>query len=441
MNLLNFKALALIGLMVFFGGGKTLASKISKSNVSFANETSLGYDATTSETSVSLTDDSQSGVTISPVDSIFRKAPITVTITAPENAVFVTYTTSELDVPIQQYTGPFQVTKNGSFVKATAFTANGQVNAVATYTIIPDQPLFSEESKAFSEAFSVTLSLPETTDATSTIHYAIGEKATAESAVYNGPLTISASNIGDEVVLHAVVVDVYGNVGEEKTCTYTFDKPASLSFKAHDTAGYYATFSANHDVVFPTSVVAYAVSVENGRSVMTALSTDSYEVYNGQGAGITVEGYYVPANTGVLVMSQTTETPYYFVKTAQATTLPVNYLKPSVNGGVFEAEDGYLYYKLAYDNYTTQTGLGFYWGADNGGAFSVKAGTAYLAVPSADVQNAKPFVFNSETTGITHAAADSKQHKAIYNMNGQRVESMQQTGLYVVDGKKVVIRK
>ncbi len=333
------------------------------------------------------------------------------------------------------------MTKNGSFVKATAFTANGQVNAVATYTIIPDQPLFSEESKAFSEAFSVTLSLPETTDATSTIHYAIGEKATAESAVYNGPLTISASNIGDEVVLHAVVVDVYGNVGEEKTCTYTFDKPASLSFKAHDTAGYYATFSANHDVVFPTSVVAYAVSVENGRSVMTALSTDSYEVYNGQGAGITVEGYYVPANTGVLVMSQTTETPYYFVKTAQATTLPVNYLKPSVNGGVFEAEDGYLYYKLAYDNYTTQTGLGFYWGADNGGAFSVKAGTAYLAVPSADVQNAKPFVFNSETTGITHAAADSKQHKAIYNMNGQRVESMQQTGLYVVDGKKVVIRK
>ena len=425
---------------LFWGGGKTLASKISKSDVSFANETSLGY-ATTSETSVSLTDDSQSGITISPVDSIFRKAPITVTITAPENAVFVTYTTSELDVPIQQYTGPFQVTKNGSFVKATAFTANGQVNAVATYTIIPDQPLFSEESKAFSEAFSVTLSLPETTDATSTIHYAIGENATAESAVYDGPLTISASNIGDEVVLHAVVVDVYGNVGEEKTCTYTFDKPASLSFKAHDTTGYYATFSANHDVVFPTSVVAYAVSVENGRSVMTALSTDSYEVYNGQDVGITVEGYYVPANTGVLVMSQTTETPYYFVKTAQTTTLPANYLKPSVNGGVFEAEDGYLYYKLAYGNNTAKTGLGFYWGADNGGAFSVKAGTAYLAVPSADVQNAKPFVFNSETTGITHAAADSKQHKAIYNMNGQRVESMQQTGLYVVDGKKVVIRK
>lgn len=440
MNLLNFKALTLICLMVFFGGGKTLASKISKNDVSFANETSLGY-ATTSETSVSLTDDSQSGITISPVDTIFRKAPITITITAPENALFVTYTTSELDVPIQQYTGPFQVTKSGTSVKATAFTANGQANAVATYTIVPDQPLFSEESKAFSEAFSVTLSLPGTTDATSTIHYAIGEKATAESAVYEGPVTISASNIGDEVVLHAVVVDVYGNVGEEKTCTYTFDKPASLSFKAHDTAGYYATFSANHDVVFPTSVVAYAVSVENGKSVMTALSTGSYEVYDGQGAGITVEGYYVPANTGVLVMSQTTETPYYFVKTAQTTTLPANYLKPSVNGGVFEAEDGYLYYKLAYGNNAAKTDLGFYWGADNGGAFSVKAGTAYLAVPSADVQNAKPFVFNSETTGINRTAADSKQHKAVYNMNGQRVESMQQTGLYVVDGKKVIIRK
>lgn len=443
MNLLNFKALALVCLMASIGGGKTLASEISKNDVSLANETSWGYDAKTSETGVSLTDDSQKGITISPVDTFFRKAPITVTLTKPEGAFLVKYTTSEPGVRFITYTQPFQVTKSGTLVKAAAYDSSFEDLAYAeiTYTIVPDQPLFSEESKAFSDAFSVTLSLPGTTDATSTIHYAIGEKATAESAVYEGPIAISASNIGDEVVLHAVVVDVYGNVGEEKTCTYTFGKPASLSFKAHDTAGYYATFSANHDVVFPTSVVAYAVSVENGRSVMTALSTDSYEVYNGQGAGITVEGYYVPANTGVLVMSQTTETPYYFVKTAQATTLPANYLKPSVNGGVFEVEDGYLYYKLAYDNYTAQTGLGFYWGADNGGAFSVKAGTAYLAVPSADVQNAKHFVFNSETTGINGTSAGSKQHKGIYNMNGQRVANMQQTGLYVVDGKKVVIRK
>lgn len=361
------------------------------------------------------------------------------------------YATSETGEDLDSYKGPFQVTKSGTLVKASAFTysiTNGSLiltksgSAEATYTIVPDQPVFSEESKTFSDAFDVTLSLPTTTDATSKIHYAIDKKATAESPVYEGPVTISANSIGEEVVLHAVVVDEYGNVGEEKTCTYTFDKPVSLTFKAQDTDGsYYATFSASHDVVFPTDATVYAVSVKDGKTVKTALSTGSYDVYNGSGAVIAVEGYYVPANTGVLLMSNGNKSPYYFVKAVQAVTLPANQLKPAVNGGVFEAEEGYRYYKLAYDDYDAKTDLGFYWGADNGGAFSAKAGTAYLAVPMIENQNAKGYSLNSETTGINSLAANSNPSKAVYNMSGQRVENMQQTGLYIVNGKKVVIRK
>lgn len=347
------------------------------------------------------------------------------------------------------YEKSFQVTKSGTIVKAKAYTMqNGRPNlqsiAEATYTIVPDQPLFSQESTTFSDAFEVTLTLPGTTDATSTIHYAIGEKATAESPVYKDPIHISASNVGEEVVLHAVVVDEYGNVGEEKTCTYTYDKPASLTFKAQDTDGsYYATFSANHDVVFPTDAVVYAVNVKEGKTVMTALSTGNYEVYDGNGSVVATEGYYVPSNTGVLVMSKSNESPYYFVKTQQTVTLPANQLKPAVKGGLFEGEEVYKYYKLAYNDYSAKTGLGFYWGADNGGTFNVKAGTAYLAVPITEIQNAKgyAFAFDGEVTGVNQLNTPSNQSKAIYNVNGQRVDNMQQTGLYIVNGKKVVIRK
>ena len=138
----------------------------------------------------------------------------------------------------------------------------------------------------------------------------------------------------------------------------------------------------------------------------------------------------------------TTTTPYYFSKNEETTTLPANQLKPApADGGAFKAEPRYKYYKLAYDNYTAKTGLGFYWGADNAGAFKVKAATAYLAVPASETNNAKGFAFDGETTGVENVNVAANQNKTIYNLNGQRVSNMSQAGLYIVNGKKVVIRK
>ena len=169
-------------------------------------------------------------LSIDPATSTVVKAPVNVTLTATEGAA-VYYTTdgSEPTTNSTKYDAPFEVTKSGTTVKAIA-VAEGAENATAeaTYTIKPDQPVFSDASKTFKDAFDVTLSLPTTTDESSTIHYAIGKTATAESDVYSGPVNISAENDGDKVVLHAVVVDQYGNVGKEKFCTYT--KTSSIVF-------------------------------------------------------------------------------------------------------------------------------------------------------------------------------------------------------------------
>ena len=213
----------------------------------------------------------------------------------------------------------------------------------------------------------------------------------------------------------------------------------SLNFKATDGSSYYATFSSDKDVVFTNDVTVYGVSVEGGKISTNAFTPDLYEVTDATAGieGMLENAYYVPANTGVLLECKNATATYYFFKDGKV-TLPANLLKPApANGGVFEATDGYKYYKLAYDDFGKQTGLGFYWGAPEGGKFFVKAGTAYLAVPAGDA-TAKGFAFNGEATGIDGVNANVENAKAIYNLNGQRVASMAKPGLYIVNGKKVV---
>lgn len=221
--------------------------------------------------------------------------------------------------------------------------------------------------------------------------------------------------------------------------TYT---PAKVNFVAHAGADYYATFSNANVVFMPKDVTISTVAVENN-SIVLCNSTEGYlgKEETVKIAGNNVAGYYIPANTGVLLNSKNSgEVTYYTVenkKVAAYSAILNNMLMPSVAGGEFTADPGKVYYKLAYNDYTANTGLGFYWGADNGGAFYVKAGTAYLAVPAGEA-TAKGFAFNGEATGIEGVNANVENAKAIYNLNGQRVASMAKPGLYIVNGKKVV---
>jgi len=213
-----------------------------------------------------------------------------------------------------------------------------------------------------------------------------------------------------------------------------------ILLKAEASKAYWATFSYSEPTFFPKAVAVNAITVADGRIIADAdVFESSTDVAIGDG---TLSGVYVPANTGVLIKSSESNITCYVVanKSVPAIDESRNMLKPApTNGGVFTpATDKKIYYKLAYDDFFAKKDLGFYYGADAGGAFYVKAETAYLAVPIAKTMGAKAFVLDDETTAINGISTRNDQAETVYNLNGQRVASMAKPGLYIVNGKKVV---
>lgn len=210
--------------------------------------------------------------------------------------------------------------------------------------------------------------------------------------------------------------------------TYTAN---TLTFKASNKEGNWATFSNDDVTFFNDDVIVNTVVVENNSLVSLPLDKTTANI-----GGKEVKGYYVPAKTGVLIYSIGETVTYYVVKNKEVEPVPdgCNMLKPASE----KMTEGFKFYKLAYDNYTEKTGLGFYWGAENGGAYTVKPGLAYLAVPEAQAANVKGFSFDGTQTGINGVEATTAKG-AIYNLNGQRVEKAQR-GIYIQNGKKFIVK-
>ncbi|MDD7241629.1 MAG: chitobiase/beta-hexosaminidase C-terminal domain-containing protein, partial [Bacteroidaceae bacterium] len=194
-----------------------------------------------------------------------------------------------------------------------------------------------------------------------------GEKLTAANSDY-GTLQYNTSaprftTYGSKVGQYATIVDMSNVVSG-----------AVLTLLATDGTANYATFSSDSDVEFVDATV-YAVNVVNGVLQLNEVTSKQ-----------------VPAGTGVLLQSENETAPYFYID--EAATIGNNLLKPASE----EMSGSYTFYKLAYDDYAAQTGLGFYWGKDDGGKFTVKAGTAYLAVPNA--ASVKGFLLDGTPTAI-----------------------------------------
>lgn len=97
---------------------------------------------------------------------------------------------------------------------------------------------------------------------------------------------------------------------------------------------------------------------------------------------------------------------------------------------------GSTYYKLTYGSEPGHEDIfGWYWGEDEGAAFTSPAHKAWLALPA----SARAFVDlpGDETTGIKSMNNGQFDNGAVYDLQGRRV-AQPTKGLYIVNGKKVI---
>lgn len=235
---------------------------------------------------------------------------------------------------------------------------------------------------------------------------------TNATAKANGKIVTITPMDGSKPVSAVISATTGGN---SFSINYSLANETSLTLVAKSNDIYYATFSSASACEFAGADV-FTVNVEGKNIVLNEVASKQ-----------------VPANTGVLVKSTANAVTVTRLESAPAIE-GTNLLKPASE----KMTEGFKFYKLAYDNYTEKTGLGFYWGAAEGGAFTVKPGLAYLAVPQAQAANVKGFSFDGTQTGINGVEATTAKG-AIYNLNGQRVEKAQR-GIYIQNGKKFIVK-
>ena len=263
-----------------------------------------------------------------------------------------------------------------------------------------------------------------------------GDKFTAATDLQTGWTVVVKGKLK---VFNSTLEFNYGSKITSLTKPVTYTK-ATLTGFAQSGDDYYATFSSDKVTFFPESDenITYATTIQKAYALddmleLTALSTAKATI-----DGKDVTGYFVPANTGVLIKASfdnASSITYYTVTGKDdVAALTDNMLYPATKA-MSELTNCY-FYKLAYDDYSSKTGLGFYWGADNGTVFTAKTNGAYLAVPkTASAKSA--FRFDGTTTGVNTINAKTTTNDVIYNIQGQRVGASYK-GLVIVNGKKMM---
>lgn len=145
-------------------------------------------------------------------------------------------------------------------------------------------------------------------------------------------------------------------------------------------------------------------------------------------------GSVVPAKSALLLNGAKND--YEVALKLEEISEDVNLLKGTSDESLTTSDEaGAKFYKFANDK---DKGLGFYWGADNGAAFTNSANKAYLVV-AGEASAAKGFALGGVDTGIKEVTEVGKMTGKIYNLQGMQQKGLQK-GICIVNGKKFVVK-
>jgi hypothetical protein len=231
--------------------------------------------------------------------------------------------------------------------------------------------------------------------------------------------------------------DIEGNIADQ---IFTFYKridsePVEVTF-VKKAEGYSTLFYGHRNLAIPDGVKAYTYKVdEKGKAVET-----EYEKIIPKGSAVILElenkdlltsdGYLVTFTTTIASEDAHTDNMLYgFDESGHQSIGP-------------DDTKEYLFYSLSLNKDRDEGSIGFYWNQPNGEAFEMPAHRAYLAVEKTEgTQPVSSFTFSDMGTGINGVIAEEQSVGDIYTLMGVRVNSNSlQKGIYIVNGKKVIIR-
>ena len=203
------------------------------------------------------------------------------------------------------------------------------------------------------------------------------------------------------------IVSTSGRVATVDNLGYTFSSTLPLDFTDTNVRAYIAKYDDEKDVICLTNVKK------------------------------------VPANTGLFIKGEADDIPV-LTGAADAVDWSSNVLKPFSSNGTLDAtvtigETEYTNFVLGLVSETPT-----FLKVPTTDGVSMTAGKAYLQIPTTDVPAGARMavVFNDETTGVSEKVKVNSEEFATaqyYNLSGQRVEKPTK-GLYIVNGKKVIVK-
>lgn len=157
-------------------------------------------------------------------------------------------------------------------------------------------------------------------------------------------------------------------------------------------------------------------------------------------------GDAVPAKTPLLIKAEPGAYPIYqTVRKAVAPTEGENLLR-----GEFDAEgnitygrdnkDNYYYYKLTTQN---KANFGFYFGAEDGGPFKMSnTSRAYLVLPREQSSSVKSLVLDDAIleTAVSLPTESKPTDGHTYDLSGRLCQGKLVPGIYIQNGRKIVVR-
>lgn len=145
-------------------------------------------------------------------------------------------------------------------------------------------------------------------------------------------------------------------------------------------------------------------------------------------------GSVVPAKSALLLNGAKND--YAVALKLEETSEDANLLKGTSDESQTTSDKvGAKFYKFANDK---DKGIGFYWDAENGAAFTNSANKAYLAV-AGEASAAKGFALGGVDTGIKEVTEVGKMAGKIYNLQGMQQKGLLK-GICIVNGKKFVVK-